>query len=152
MFSYEIDEIFKNTFFYRTIPMAACEQTEEIFVVYYLILVGILSILILSVIVRLLNGQNLLSVTKVICRQSLSFLVFCFQVLPEIVVNLLKKNIFHFISFHVASSPHFLSTTFDLFDVHNHAHSSWGKVEEQTSCILKIFFSLAQVQIPKTNL
>ena len=44
---------------------------------FHLVLVGILSILIFSVknrigIGRLLNGQNPLSVTKVICRQSLS--------------------------------------------------------------------------------
>ena len=55
-------------------------------------------------------------------------------------------------SFRVASSPHFLRTTFGLFDVHDHIHSSWEKVAEWTSCILKYFFSLAQVQIPKTNL
>ena len=29
-----------------------------------------------------------------------SLLVFCFQVLPEIVVDFIKNNIFHFISFH----------------------------------------------------
>ena len=34
-------------------------------------------------------------------RQFITFLVCCFQVLPEIVVNFIKKNIFHFISFHI---------------------------------------------------
>ena len=54
---------------------------------------------------------------------------------------------------HVAfSSPHILITTFGLFDVHNHIHSSWGNMAERTSCILENLFSLAQVQIPKTNL
>ena len=32
MFSYEINDIFKNTFFYRTPPVAASEQTQEIYV------------------------------------------------------------------------------------------------------------------------
>ena len=36
-------------------------------------------------------------------RQFVSFLVFCFQVLPEIVINFIKKNMFHFISFHFIS-------------------------------------------------
>ena len=33
VFSCEICEIFKNTFFYRTHPVAASEQTHEIYVV-----------------------------------------------------------------------------------------------------------------------
>ena len=31
-------------------------------------------------------------------RQFISFLVFCFPLLPEIVVSFIKNNIFHFIS------------------------------------------------------
>ena len=34
LFSCEISDIFKNTFFYRTPPVAASEQTQEIYVVY----------------------------------------------------------------------------------------------------------------------
>ena len=34
VFSWEICEIFKNTFFYRTTPVAASEQTQEISVVH----------------------------------------------------------------------------------------------------------------------
>ena len=36
-------------------------------------------------------------------RQFVSFLVLCFQVLPEIVVSFIKKNVFHFIPFHFIS-------------------------------------------------
>ena len=34
MFSCEIYELFKNIFFYRTLPVAASEQTQEIYVVH----------------------------------------------------------------------------------------------------------------------
>ena len=34
VFSCEICDIFKNTFFYRTLPVAASEQTQEIYVVH----------------------------------------------------------------------------------------------------------------------
>ena len=54
---------------------------------FHLIFVGILSILIFSVNNRggvvdrvLLNGQNLLSMTKVICQQSLTYLCIWFYV------------------------------------------------------------------------
>ena len=48
--------------------------------IFHLILVGILSILPLSIKYRggSLNGQNLLSVTKVICRQSLTIILMIF--------------------------------------------------------------------------
>ena len=39
-----------------------------------------------------------------------------------------------------------------LENVHDHIRSSLEKVAERTSCILKNFFSLGQVQIPKKNL
>ena len=47
-------------------------------------------------------------------RQFISFLVFCFQVLPETVVNFIKKNIFHFISLSVKIMRMFVTQSFLL--------------------------------------
>ena len=73
--------------------------------IFELILVGIPSIFILPVKNRgvgggLLNKQNLLSVTKVICRQSLTFFTtmdliwfkFCSKTMPTLIFLLLVSN------------------------------------------------------------
>ena len=67
------------TNFYKKYPQNLKYNVKEV-CIFHLILVGILSILILSVTLKgtgggvgcLINEKNLLSVTKVICRQSLS--------------------------------------------------------------------------------
>ena len=71
--------LYLTNFHKKYLQNLKCNNVKKV-CIFHLILVGILSILPLSIKNRggSLNGQNLLSVTKVICRQSLTIILMIF--------------------------------------------------------------------------
>ena len=69
-----------------------------------------------------------------------SFLVFCFQVLPEVVVNFIKNNIFCFISFHFRTLPTNLASWGFFWYCSLDCSPAFPDDKQLTLCVLRMYF------------